>query len=132
MHQADFKGVLISMSSIEMENWKNFLRLSFSFLLYFFGPETQNLRGPILTVRFHKVTAGGRPVGMESRIDRYLRQRLGQIERGITVKTFEGEDAEFEFDSLANREPVYSVPDIFGNRIEFSFSHDKASCGPKN
>ena len=53
----------------------------------------------------HKVTTGGRPVGLESRIDRYFRQRLGQIGWGIAVKTFEGEDAEFEFGSLANREP---------------------------
>ena len=56
--------------------------------------------------RHHKVTAGGKPVGLESRIDRYLRQRLGQIGWSIAVKTFEGEDAEFEFGSLANREPV--------------------------
>ena len=45
-----------------------------------------------LSSRHHKVTAGGRPVGLKSRIDRYLRQRLGQIiGRGIAVKTFEGD-----------------------------------------
>ena len=72
------------------------------------GPRYKTLRAHFncSSSRHHKVTAGGRPVGLESRIDRYLQQRLGQIGRGIIVKTFEGEDAEFEFYSLANWEPV--------------------------
>ena len=58
-------------------------------------------------------------MGLESRIDRYLRQRLGLIGRGITVKAFEGEDAEFEFDSLANREPVFRISSEIGSNFRF-------------
>ena len=46
------------------------------------------------------------------------------------MQTLEDEDAEFEFDSLANREPMQSVSDIVGDRIEFPFSQDEASCRP--
>ena len=40
------------------------------------------------------------------------------------MQTRESEDAEFEFDSLANWEPMLSVLDIIVDRIEFPFSHD--------
>ena len=62
-----------------------------------FGPETQKLRRAHFNCsssRHHKVTAGGRPVGLESRIDPDLRQRFDQIGRGIAVQTLESEDAD--------------------------------------
>ena len=59
-------------------------------------------------------------------------EHVGQVSRCLMVKTLAYINADFEADSLLDRQPVQLVTNVIRNVIEFEFLHDQSGSGTQN